>query len=101
MLSRSIVAKLLHGPSARLRTETDPEMKEFAADPEAETERIKNLTKEAIEAGFYNIDIDTSTLVDLDKPTLAEQQEVNVTLAADFAEFIRKIAPAPVRPGKV
>src|SRR5262249_58825160 len=33
------------------------------------------------------------TLVDRDRPTLAEQQEVNVTLAADFAEFIRKHEP--------
>ena len=50
---------------------------------------LRALIKEEIAAGFYNIDIDTSTLVDLDKPTLAEQQEVNVTLAADFAAFIR------------
>ena len=29
-----------------------------------------------------------------DKPTLVEQQEVNVTLAADFAAFIRGVALA-------
>ncbi len=54
---------------------------------------LRALIKEEIAAGFYNIDIDTSTLVDLDKPTLAEQQEVNVTLAADFAAFIRSQEP--------
>jgi fructose/tagatose bisphosphate aldolase len=54
---------------------------------------LRALIQEEIAAGFYNIDIDTSTLVDLDKPTLDEQQEVNVTLAADFAAFIRGAEP--------
>jgi fructose/tagatose bisphosphate aldolase len=54
---------------------------------------LRALIGEEIAAGFYNIDIDTSTLVDLSKATLAEQQEVNVTLAADFAAFIRKTEP--------
>jgi fructose/tagatose bisphosphate aldolase len=58
-----------------------------------ELETLRGLIREEIAAGFYNIDIDTSTLVDLDKPTLEAQQEVNVTLAADFAEFIRTIEP--------
>ena len=61
-----------------------------------ELETLRALIREEIAAGFYNIDIDTSTLVDLDKPTLAEQQEVNVTLAADFAAFIRRVEPAGV-----
>jgi fructose/tagatose bisphosphate aldolase len=57
---------------------------------------LKALIKEEISAGFYNIDIDTSTLVDLSKATLEEQQEVNVTLAADFAAFIRSVEPPGV-----
>src|SRR5581483_1782775 len=57
---------------------------------------LRALIREEIAAGFYNIDIDTSTLVDLSKPTLAEQQEVNVRMAADFAEFIRKNEPQGV-----
>ena len=61
-----------------------------------EIDTLRALIKEEIAAGFYNIDIDTSTLVDLDKPTLDEQQKVNVTLAADFTEFIRKQEPAGV-----
>jgi fructose/tagatose bisphosphate aldolase len=61
-----------------------------------ELETLRALIKEEIAAGFYNIDIDTSTLVDLSKPTLAEQQEVNVSLAADFAAFIRKHEPQGV-----
>src|SRR5580765_8218249 len=65
-------------------------------DRDKEIETLRALIREEIAAGFYNIDIDTSTLVDLDKPTLDEQQEVNITLAADFAEFIRKQEPKGV-----
>ena len=65
-------------------------------DREKELEGLRALIKEEIAAGFYNIDIDTSTLVDLDKPTLDEQQEVNVNLAADFTAFIRQQEPKGV-----
>src|SRR4029077_15993527 len=62
-------------------------------DRDKELDGLRALIKEEIAAGFYNIDIDTSTLVDLDKRTLAQQQKVNVTLAADFTAFIRKHQP--------
>src|SRR5258708_7371823 len=65
-------------------------------DRDKEIDALRALIKEEITAGFYNIDIDTSTLVDLDKPTLAEQQNVNVTLAADFTQFIRGCEPQGV-----
>jgi fructose/tagatose bisphosphate aldolase len=65
-------------------------------DRDKELDTLRALIKEEIAAGFYNIDIDTSTLVDLDKPTLEAQQEVNVTLAADFTEFIRGCEPKGV-----
>src|SRR3982751_4674112 len=65
-------------------------------DRDKELEGLRALIREEIAAGFYNIDIDTSTLVDLDKPTLAEQQEVNVNLAADFTAFIRTHEPKGV-----
>jgi fructose-bisphosphate aldolase, class II len=61
-----------------------------------ELDTLRALIKEEIAAGFFNIDIDTSTLVDLSKPTLDEQQDVNVTLAADFAAFIRQHEPQGV-----
>jgi fructose-bisphosphate aldolase, class II len=67
-----------------------------SADRDKEIEALRVLIEEEMAAGFYNIDIDTSTLVDLSKPTLAEQQEVNVTLAADFAAFIRQREPRGV-----
>jgi fructose/tagatose bisphosphate aldolase len=71
--------------------------KKFAsADRDKELDTIRKLIVEEIEAGFYNIDIDTSTLVDLSKDTLPEQQRVNFELAAEFAKFIREHEPKGV-----
>lgn len=67
--------------------------KKFAADPVKETQAVKNLIWEAIEAGFYNIDIDTSTLVDLSQTTIQEQQKTNFTLAAELTTMIRDLEP--------
>lgn len=66
------------------------------ADRQKELDTLRALIREEIAAGFYNIDIDTSTLVDLDKPTLDEQQAVNCELAASFTAFIRGEEPAGV-----
>ncbi len=67
--------------------------KKYQENPEKELERIKELTKEAIEAGFYNIDIDPSTLVDYSKPTLKEQQYHNYINTAKMTQYIRQIEP--------
>ena len=67
--------------------------KKFAADAEKETQAVKNLIWEAIEAGFYNIDIDTSTLVDLSQLTVKDQQRINFTLAAELTTMIRDLEP--------
>ncbi|HEY0593000.1 MAG TPA: class II fructose-bisphosphate aldolase, partial [Thermoanaerobaculia bacterium] len=62
---------------------------------ERDTERkaIEALIDEAIEAEFYNIDIDTSTLVDLKFPTLDEQQKLNYQECAHFTKYIREREP--------
>ena len=70
--------------------------KKFAADPVPEVNAVKALAREAIAAGFYNIDIDTSTLVDLSKPNLNEQQRVNFERAAEMTKLIREIEPKGV-----
>ena len=67
--------------------------KKFAVDAVKETQAVKNLIWEAIEAGFYNIDIDTSTLVDLTKAGVKEQQETNYSLAAELTTMIRDLEP--------
>ena len=65
----------------------------YETDSEKELNAIKQLTQEAVDAGFFNIDIDASTIVNLDKPTLEEQQELNCRVTADMTEFIRGIEP--------
>lgn len=70
--------------------------KKYAADPQPELDAVKQLTVEAIHSGFYNIDIDTSTLVDLSKGTLDEQQELNGRLCAELTALIRDTEPSGV-----
>jgi fructose/tagatose bisphosphate aldolase len=70
--------------------------KKYLADPVTEMAAVKKLTAEALEAGFYNIDVDTSTLVDLSKTTLEEQQALNGGLCAEITEFIRQHEPQGV-----
>src|SRR3989441_662051 len=67
--------------------------KKYAADPEAELQAIRTLIEEELHAGFYNVDVDTSTLVDLSKATLDEQQRVNYERAAELTKFIREREP--------
>ncbi|MCX5686235.1 MAG: class II fructose-bisphosphate aldolase [Candidatus Omnitrophica bacterium] len=67
--------------------------KAYKEDPEKELNSLKDLIVHAIEAGFYNIDIDSSTLVDLSKPTIRKQQEANYEVCAQLTNFIRKIQP--------
>jgi fructose-bisphosphate aldolase, class II len=70
--------------------------KKYQADPAGEVGEVKNLIAEEIGAGFYNIDVDTSTLVDLSHPTLAEQQRLNYERAAEITTFIRQREPEDV-----
>ena len=70
--------------------------KKYLADPEAEVQTVKDLTTEAIAAGFYNIDVDTSTLVDLSQPTIPEQQADNARRCAELTAFIRGLEPKGV-----
>jgi tRNA sulfurtransferase ThiI len=71
--------------------------KKYASPERAkELDALRTLIREEIAAGFYNIDIDTSTLVDLDKTSLDEQQAVNCELCADFTKFIREHEPEGV-----
>src|SRR5216110_278746 len=67
--------------------------KKYAADPEAELKALRALIEEELHAGFYNIDIDTSTLVDLSKRNLDEQQRTNYERAAELTQFIRDREP--------
>lgn len=60
---------------------------------ESEKNVVKHLIKQAVLAGFYNIDIDTSTLVDLAKSSIDDQQTSNALVSAELAAFIRQMQP--------
>src|SRR5438093_4697966 len=70
--------------------------KKYKADPKPEVDAVKALVKEAVAAGFYNIDIDTSTLVDLSKKTLDEQQRPNYEVGIDILKTVRGVEPKGV-----
>ena len=70
--------------------------KKYMADPQAELQAVRDLSLEAIQAGFFNIDVDTSTLVDINLPTIAEQQTLNYQLSAQLSAFIRENEPKNV-----
>ncbi len=70
--------------------------KKYAADPETELAAIRGLIEEELHAGFYNIDVDTSTLVDLSHATLDEQQRENYERAAELTQFVRQRQPEGV-----
>ncbi|MDQ4076317.1 MAG: class II fructose-bisphosphate aldolase [Chloroflexota bacterium] len=65
----------------------------YKEDAEKEIAAVKDLIKEAVNAGFYNIDVDTSTLVDLSYEDLDQQQRENYELCAKITEYIREIEP--------
>ncbi len=68
----------------------------FKKNPDGAIQEVKDLIAKAIPAGFWNIDIDTSTLVTLDKPTLEQQQHDNYYRSAEITRFVRSLQPAGV-----
>jgi fructose/tagatose bisphosphate aldolase len=70
--------------------------KKYAVDPVTEVDAVKALVREAVGAGFYNIDVDTSTLVDLSKSSHAEQQKLNISVGIDILREVRAVEPPGV-----
>jgi fructose/tagatose bisphosphate aldolase len=68
----------------------------YRQNPEMELEAIKKLIEDSITAGFYNIDIDASTIVDISTADLDEQQVKNSLVTAEMTKFIRSIQPERV-----
>jgi fructose/tagatose bisphosphate aldolase len=67
--------------------------KKYQENAEKEIEGLKALITEAIDAGFYNIDIDSSTVVDLSKKDIKKQQYHNYEVCAKLTQYIRQIQP--------
>ncbi len=65
----------------------------FKENPDKEIQDLQTLIGDAISSGFYNIDIDSSTLVDVSKPDLKEQQLPNYKVCAKLMQFIRRVEP--------
>ena len=65
--------------------------KKYTQDPESMTEEIRRACRLAIDAGYRNIDIDSSTLVDLSKPNVDEEQRENYRRAAELTALIRSL----------
>ncbi|MDD5355568.1 MAG: aldolase, partial [Candidatus Omnitrophica bacterium] len=70
--------------------------KKYKEDANKEIEGLKKLIKESIEGGFLNIDIDSSTLVDLGKKDLLEEQRLNYEMCAEMTKHIRSLEPKGV-----
>ncbi len=68
----------------------------FRTHPKEETEALEKLAVEAMEAGFFNLDIDASTLVNNNAATLEEQQKLNCEQTAHMIRFIREHQPKGV-----
>jgi hypothetical protein len=67
--------------------------KALKKDRDAEVRRLETIMREQVAAGYYSIDIDASTVVDLSLATVREQQRLNAELTAHFTQFIRSIEP--------
>ena len=68
----------------------------YKENPNKEIEGLQALSVDAVNSGFFNIDIDLSTLVDLTKPTLKEQQLLNYEVCAKLTQFIRHLEPKDI-----
>lgn len=70
--------------------------KGYKSDPEAEVQGVRDLIDEALAAGFFNIDIDSSTIVDLSLEGEDAQQAENARRTAELTAYVRKHEPEGV-----
>lgn len=68
----------------------------YQADPEKMTEEIRSACRQAIAVGYRNIDIDSSTLVDLAQQNVDLEQRQNYERAAELTALIRELEPAGI-----
>ncbi|MFA5096824.1 MAG: class II fructose-bisphosphate aldolase [Candidatus Omnitrophota bacterium] len=84
------------GPVFIQADHTQVNAKKFQEDPDKELQGLQDLIADAVANGFYNIDIDSSTLVDLSKSSIKQQQKNNYEVCAKLTQFIRRIEPKGV-----
>ncbi len=61
-----------------------------------ELDRLQDLAEEALNAGMFNLELDTADLEDLSLPELAEQERASYEDTARLAGFVRTTEPAGV-----
>lgn len=83
----------LQGDHYKVHQPTDP------GKLDDEVRLTERLVDESLEAGMYNIDIDTSAFVDLAQTPGREQQSTNAELTARLVRRIREREPFPVSIG--
>lgn len=85
-----------HGPVFLQGDHFQVNARDYVTHTDAELSGLRNLIHESIRAGFYNIELDTSTLVNLTARTLDEQQRANYELCALLSDHIRSHQPPEV-----
>ncbi|MGI8484561.1 MAG: class II fructose-bisphosphate aldolase, partial [Thermomicrobiales bacterium] len=85
-----------HGPVFIQGDHYQANAKKYAADAKTEISAVANLARDAIAAGYGNIDIDSSTLVDLSYQTLKDQQRANYVNTAYLTKVVREAEPKGV-----
>jgi fructose/tagatose bisphosphate aldolase len=93
MVLAAAIKEDYHGPVFIQGDHFQANAAKFKENPDKETDALKALIADAISSGFYNIDIDSSTLVDLSKPDLKTQQLLNYEICAKLTQFIRQNEP--------
>ncbi|MDP7034054.1 MAG: class II fructose-bisphosphate aldolase [Planctomycetota bacterium] len=96
VITAAAIAEGFQGPVFIQGDHFQVNAKKYAADPETELGNLRDLIREALAAGFYNLDLDSSTLVDLSHDTIEAQQETNARVAAELTAFVRQHEPEGV-----
>lgn len=96
ILLAAAIKEGFRGPLFILADHFQVKEKKYKENPEKEVGEIKELMKEAAAAGWLSFDIDASTLVDLKKGTLDEQQKVNYALSAELTQYARSLEPKEI-----
>lgn len=93
VLLAACIKESFRGPLFILADHFQAKAKSYQEDPDKEVGAIKELMREAVGAGWFSIDVDASTLVDLKKETLDKQQRTNYELSAKLTQYARSLEP--------
>jgi len=85
-----VIAAGWHGPVFVQGDHYQFNAKKYATDPDAVTGALRKATVDALAVGYGNIDIDSSTLVDLSLAEVDAQQRTNYQRAAELSALIRE-----------